>query len=284
LIKTLLSYRVLLFLALAFFIANHTYAQEKIEILDTTTQVTPAYDEEGSTDEEDTWYPDTLKQDYRSIIYDSVQAISTDKGFYYKRYLDSLLRAMEATLNSSEKKRNRDSIRANRSGRSGSGQSRREIYIDDGIFSGSGLGIIFWILAIALFGYIVFKLFLSNASFFSRSRKNISADINVSEEENTSDPDILVRNAIRNGNYRLAIRYLYLQTLIRLSERKFIQVNSNKTNYEYVREVRNQKFANDFASLTLKYEYVWYGEYSVDERLFDQIHSSFTQFSKSFLK
>ena len=98
------------------------------------------------------------------------------------------------------------------------------------------------------------------------------------------NPDPMLRNAIKNGNYRLAIRHLYLQTLLRLSEKRFIQVNSNKTNYEYVREVRNQKFAGDFASLTLKYEYVWYGEYPVDERLFEQIHGSFTQFNKSFLR
>lgn len=268
----------------AFLIATNSYAQEKPETVDSIIQVVPADNADEFTDEEDAYYPDTLKQNYRSIIYDSVQAIRNDQGFYYKRYMDSLLRAVEARLKTVEAKRNRDSIRNNRSGRSGSGQPRSESYIDDGIFSGTGLGIIFWLLAMALFGYIVFKLFLSNASFFSRSRKNISANINVETEENINDPDAMVRNAIRNGNYRLAIRYLYLQTLIRLSEKKFIRVNSNKTNYEYVKEVRNQKFANDFASLTLKYEYVWYGEYPVDEKLFEQIHGSFSQFNKSFLR
>jgi len=267
--------------ALAFSIAANSYAQEKTETVDSLTQVVPADDDDELADEEEVYYPDTLKQDYRSIVYHSVQAINNDKGFYYKKYMDSLLRAMETRLKKIREKENRDSIRS-RSGQSRTGQ--RETYIDDGIFSGTGPGIIFWILAIALFGYIVFKLFLSNASFFSGSRKNVSANINVETEENINDPDAMVRNAIKNGNYRLAIRYLYLQTLIRLSEKKFIQVNSNKTNYEYVREVRKQKFANDFASLTLKYEYVWYGEYPVDEKLFEQIYGSFTQFNKSFLR
>ncbi len=277
--KKISSYRFLLLFAVAILFAINSYNQET-ETVDSLTEAIPADDE--SVDEEDAYYPDTLKQDYRSIDYDSVRAINNDKGFYYKKYMDSLLRAIEARLKNMEERRNRDSIR--RSGQSGKGQLRRETYIDDGIFSGSGLGIIFWILAIALFGYIVFKLFLSNASFFSGNRKNIAASIKADAEENTSDPDAMIRNAIRNGNYRIAVRYLYLQTLIRLSEKKFIRVNSNKTNYEYVTEVKNQKFANEFASLTLKYEYVWYGEYPVDEKLFEQIHGSFTQFNKSFLK
>ncbi len=281
--KKISSYRFLFWFVLAFFTAIGTYTQESTTV-DSLPQLIPDQVNDEPADADGLYIPDTLKLEYRSILYDSVQAINNDKGFYYKKYLDSLLRAMEARLKSSYDKTNRDSIRYNRSGQSGTGQSRREINFDDGIFSGSGLGIIFWLLAIALFGYIVFKMFLSNGSFFSRNRKNISANMNVETEENTKDPDSMLRNAIRNGNYRLAIRYMYLQTLTRLSEKRFIQVNSNKTNYEYVREVRNQKFANEFASLTLKYEYVWYGEYPVDERLFQQIHGSFTQFSKSFLK
>ena len=106
----------------------------------------------------------------------------------------------------------------------------------------------------------------------------------MSEEENENDPDSLLRNAIRAGNYRLAVRYLYLQSLHRLSEKKFIEINANKTNYEYVMEVRRHKFANEFASLTLQYEYVWYGEYPVDENLFEQIQGGFTQFNKNNLK
>ena len=117
----------------------------------------------------------------------------------------------------------------------------------------------------------------------SRSRKNIASDIAVVEED-ASDTDSLLRNAIKNGNYRLAVRYLYLQSLKRLSERKYIEINTNKTNYEYVTEIRKHKFANEFASLTLQYEYVWYGEYPVDERLFEQIQNSFTRFTKNHLR
>ena len=223
----------------------------------------PAEDDESTVEEEAaTYYPDTLKRELRSIAYDSVQAVNADKGFYYKKYMDSLLRATQFK------------VQKPRPGANLSGTD----------FFSSIFGVIFWILAIGLFGYLVYRLFLSNSSFLSRNRKNIASDIAVVAEENANDPDSLLRSAIRSGNYRLAVRYLYLQSLKRLSEKKFIEINSNKTNYEYVTEIRKHKFANEFASLTLQYEYVWYGEYPVDERLFEQIQNGFTQFNKNHLR
>jgi hypothetical protein len=256
-LKNTLSYQFLILLVGSLFFFN-IHAQ-----VSTDTTSAPADDYE-STDEEEmtTYYPDTLKREFRAIQFDSVQAVNSDKGFYYKRYLDSLLRATQFKVK----------------------KPRRTVDLSGSYFFSSIFGIIFWILAIGLFGYLVYRLFLSNSSFLSRNRKNIASDIAVVEEENASDPDSLLRNAIRNGNYRLAIRYLYLQSLQRLSEKKFIEINTNKTNYEYVTEVRRFKFANEFASLTLQYEYVWYGEYPVDEKLFEQIQSSFTQFNKNNLK
>jgi len=213
-------------------------------------------------DDTDSYSTDTLKQDFRSIVYDSIEAINTDKGFYYKRYLDSLLRA---TKMKQEK-------------------PARQVDLNGTSFFNSIFGIILWIVAIGLFAYLVYRLFLSNSAVFSRNRRNISSDVTINEEEDSGDPDALLRNAIRAGNYRLAVRYLYLQVLDKLAERKVIEINSNKTNYEYVLEVRKHKFANEFASLTLKYEYVWYGEYPVDGKLFEQIQNSFTQFNKNLTR
>lgn len=247
-------------LAGIFLFAGNTHAQQTT-VADTA--VVEESDDQEATDEEQ-FYPDTLKPDFRSVVYDSVQAVLRDKGFYYKRYMDSLLRATQPNV---QKPRN-----------------RRTVDIGGGYdFFNSIFGVLFWILAIGLFAYLVYRLFLSNSSFFSRNRKNVSADLHVTEE-NADDPDVMLRSAIRNGNYRLAVRYLYLQALQHLSERKFIEINANKTNYEYVNEVRKHKFADEFASLTLQYEYVWYGEYPVDQRLFEQIQEGFTQFNKNYTR
>lgn len=259
-------YQLVLLFVSAFFVVCSIHAQETT-VVDTTVQVVPADDDESTYVEEadgGEFYQDTLRPDFRSVVYDSVQAVTGDKGFYYKRYLDSLLRARQPTVQKQPR--------------------RRQVDVDSGFdFFSSIFGIIFWIVAIGLFAYLVYRLFLSNSSFFARNRKNVSVDIQVAAED-SNDPDAMLRNAIRSGNYRLAVRYLYLQALLRLSERKYIEINANKTNYEYVNEVRKHKFANEFASLTLQYEYVWYGEYPVDERLFEQIQEGFIQFNKNYTR
>ena len=241
---------------------SQTGSTDSVTVIQEATAV-PADEYQSTVDDDtDSYSSDTLKQDFRSIVYDSIEAINTDKGFYYKRYLDSLLRA---TKMKQEK-------------------PARQVDLNGTSFFNSIFGIILWIVAIGLFAYLVYRLFLSNSAVFSRNRRNISSDVTINEEEDSGDPDALLRNAIRAGNYRLAVRYLYLQVLDKLAERKVIEINSNKTNYEYVLEVRKHKFANEFASLTLKYEYVWYGEYPVDGKLFEQIQNSFTQFNKNLTR
>ena len=261
--KRKLSYRLFLILAGSLF-AFTIHAQNNTDTtvgatIDTTA---PAEDYDSVQEESTSYYSDTLRRDLRSVVLDSVLSVNADKGFYYKNYMDSLLRATQMKTR----------------------KPRRSVNLSGSNFFSSVFGIIFWILAIGLFVYLVYRLFLSNSSFLSRTRKNVASDLTVVGEENANDPDSLLRNAIRSDNYRLAVRYLYLQSLKRLSEKKFIEINTNKTNYEYVNEMRKHKFANEFASLTLQYEYVWYGEYPLDERLFEQIQGGFTQFNKNHLK
>jgi len=257
-LKNKLSYRLLVFLiaSLSFISVN---AQEE-----TTPDTVIAEDQPAVVEAEDenNLYPDTLAMNHRSVVNDTVQAITSDKGFYYKSYLDSLLRASQPDKPKPQETKE---------------SSGFDVF-------GSLFGLIFWIVAIGLFVFLIYKLFLSNSSILARSRKNISRDISVEKEEDSTDPDALLRSAIRSGNYRLAVRYLYLQLLTRLSDKKYIEINKSKTNYEYVNEIRRHSFANEFASLTLKYEYVWYGEYPVDQKLFEQLQGNFTDFQKNNLR
>ena len=114
------------------------------------------------------------------------------------------------------------------------------------------------------------------------------ASSEVTEEEVTgeSDFDTLIRQSAAKGNYRLAIRYQYLKLLHRLADKHFIEMAADKTNYQYVRELSsrgpavNQQFQNDFASLTLNYEYVWYGEFGVDDVIYNRIARGFNDFNQ----
>jgi hypothetical protein len=138
-----------------------------------------------------------------------------------------------------------------------------------------------WFIAGAFILFIIYNLFLADG-VFKRSPKSNSAAIPEAEEEHIdkeSDFDKLIRNAIQSGNYRLAIRYHYLQTLHLLAGKNQVQLAADKTNYQYVRELVNKNFQNDFSALTLNYEYVWYGEFAIDEIVYSKLKTAFVSFN-----
>jgi hypothetical protein len=115
-----------------------------------------------------------------------------------------------------------------------------------------------------------------------RSTKNTEKVGEAAAEEDTVTPgsnmDALITQALRNGNYRLAIRYHYLKCLHRMAERGLVQYAVDKTNYQYVQEVSNSALRNDFAGITLHYEYVWYGEFTIDETIYRKLETGFNSY------
>jgi hypothetical protein len=81
-----------------------------------------------------------------------------------------------------------------------------------------------------------------------------------------------------NKNYRLAIRYSYLQTLQKLSGSGLLQFSADKTNYQYVNELHGKPYQNDFAAITLNYEYVWYGKFEIGEDVYNRLFSDYKSF------
>lgn len=91
--------------------------------------------------------------------------------------------------------------------------------------------------------------------------------------------DALISNALKNRDYRLAIRFLYLKNLKLLSDKEIITWNANKTNYSYQYEIKNNDLRSKFLETTLIFDYVWYGEFPVEETGFSQISLRLNDFS-----
>ncbi|MFZ1306638.1 MAG: DUF4129 domain-containing protein, partial [Ferruginibacter sp.] len=115
-----------------------------------------------------------------------------------------------------------------------------------------------------------------------RKSKLARAEAAVEEEIITkeSDFDALIRQSLQSGNYRHAVRYQYLRTLHLLAEKNMVQLAPDKTNFQYVSEIANRNHQQPFASLTLNYEYVWYGEFEIDKNIYDKIESNFRGFNQ----
>ncbi|MVN21202.1 DUF4129 domain-containing protein [Mucilaginibacter arboris] len=88
-----------------------------------------------------------------------------------------------------------------------------------------------------------------------------------------------IEKAISNRNFRLAVRLLYLNCLKKLSDAGAIQWKADKTNQAYLHELKNPEQQQKFGLLTRQFEYVWYGDFKVDQEHFQQIRNSFQQFN-----
>jgi hypothetical protein len=277
-VKLFLSYRYLIAIFIIF-AGNIAAAQDSatVKFLDSlktpapsntavTDSVAAKDTEVDSTDSvvgstEDTMPVDTsIISNMRPIRWDSLALIKRDKGFYYQNWLDSLLRAEESRLKNREK------------------PEKINLPNLDGFFTVFKL--VLWVLASAVLIFILYKLFLGKTALFIKNRKNIDAVINIEEQPVAGEYDGLIKKAEAENNYRLAVRYMQLRALYNLSDKGYIVRDSGKTNYQYINELRkrNPAFANLFSALTFKYEYIWYGEYPVDESMYNTMRDSFDQF------
>lgn len=84
-----------------------------------------------------------------------------------------------------------------------------------------------------------------------------------------------IDSATQNKQYRRAIRLYYLRSLKALSDKEMIQWKPGKTNREYLVELGGR---NDFRDITRWYEYVWYGEFTIDEMHFSKAEDAFQDF------
>ena len=207
---------------------------------------------------------------------DSIEDYKRDKDFAYMKYLDSLLRQTKDltidtfSINSASSGSKQNPPQNSRSINTG---PRRNI------FSQPIVKIILWILAILLIGFIIYRLFLGQ-NFFTRNRSYNISDTQK-EEEDISDPsayDKLISQAVANKNYRLAIRYSYLQTLQILAGSGLVQFSADKTNYQYVNELGGKPYQNDFAAITLNYDYVWYGKFDISEDVYNRLFKEYKSF------
>ena len=101
---------------------------------------------------------------------------------------------------------------------------------------------------------------------------------NLTENIQEINFEAAIDEAVTLRNFRLAVRLLYLQTLRQLNNAGHIMYKSDKTNRQYVQELANTALQPDFEKLTRRFEFVWYGDFPVDEAQFTTIRDEFRQF------
>lgn len=158
---------------------------------------------------------------------------------------------------------------------------------DGGPQTASSIGLWLQILIYALvIGVIVFLLYrflpFLTERFGSKekpsSRDRVILGERVSANESASDLFAEAQELARRGDLRSAIRKGYIALLCDLADRKVISLARNKTNRDYLRDLR--KRADLFAgvqSLTGQYERSWYGSQAVAPEDWDAFHARYRE-------
>jgi hypothetical protein len=210
---------------------------------------------------------------------DSLHDYKEDKDFAYMKYLDSLLRKTK-DLSVDTFSIGNSNIRRQKKSPQYSQEKIRQPRFN--FFSAPIVKIVLWILAFFLIGFLIYKLFLGE-NFFIRNRTYKNRSDTQKEDEDISDPsgyDTLISQAVKNKNFRLAIRYSYLQALHKLAGSGLVQFSADKTNYQYVSELRGKPYQKEFAAITLNYEYVWYGKFEIDENIYNRLSGEYRSFNQ----
>jgi hypothetical protein len=106
--------------------------------------------------------------------------------------------------------------------------------------------------------------------------------LNIKEEHiENIDLDQFIKDALAQRDYRMAIRYMYLRTLKQLSWHQLIEWHFDKTNSDYYREIENPSIKENFKKVSYLYDYVWYGEFPLDENGYQSAVKDFDSLTKT---
>lgn len=97
----------------------------------------------------------------------------------------------------------------------------------------------------------------------------------IEKNLHTVDFEPLIKAALASGEKRLSIRYYYLWLLKRMAEKQLIEWDIEKTNSDYHYEIKTPALREKFAYLSYLYDYVWYGDFELDEHTFSKTKADF---------
>jgi hypothetical protein len=139
-------------------------------------------------------------------------------------------------------------------------------------------------LAIALIAYVLLRVFAEDL-FKKKNIQNTKQSFNIFEIEDNLETfplQSLLKEAIENQQYKLAVRIYYLMVLQELHTTHQIKWHKEKTNYQYVKEMAKSPLEMDFRQLTIMFEKIWFGE--MDELSSDDFKKLQPHFVNYFIR
>lgn len=261
---------------------NLVQAQNDTVVVDEPVPIVEEYDEDDDdTDKEKEYFVakadyDSFRINERRIPADKIKQLQEDEAFWYA---------------TGEGKRGEQKTQPNREEKNGI-KKQQTIEKEPDIESSepyvplskrSWFQTLMWIVIVAGFaGAIIWYLAGSNVGLFRSKAKPLDT---AQEEELPEDIFAInyqkeIDKAAAQGNYRLAIRLMYLRLLKDLTENNIIQYKQDRTNFDYLLQLQPTAYYKDFFRVTRHYEYSWYGKFDVSADAYGIIKNEFDGFKK----
>lgn len=137
-------------------------------------------------------------------------------------------------------------------------------------------------IGLAILIFVIYKLTTSGKKIGFREVKENEVNSPEWVEKKLQELNLqtFLDQALSEKNYMLAIRYLHLINLKKLAASGQIEWHYQKTNHEFLWELKNKELITDFASTIRIYEYIWYGKFKVAENKFGEYRQIFNQFNQ----
>lgn len=131
--------------------------------------------------------------------------------------------------------------------------------------------------------YFIVRLVMNHSGRWVFQKKNdeISIDINNTEQLiEEADFAKLIAEYERLGDTRQSIRLHYLWLLKDLKLRAVIDWHPDKTNADYMYEIKEGELRQEFSYLSYLFNYIWYGEFSISNDEYQSAKAAFVAYMR----
>ena len=134
------------------------------------------------------------------------------------------------------------------------------------------------VILILLVIFLIVKAILNKEGtwiFGSKSDTSLIRYDEIEKNLHLVDFEKLIKESINSGEHRLSIRYYYLFLLKKMSEKQLIEWDVEKTNSDYIYEIKSPQLKANFEYLSYLYNYIWYGEFELSLQEFEKAKKAF---------
>jgi len=131
--------------------------------------------------------------------------------------------------------------------------------------------------------YFFIKMILGKEGrwLFKRNKNEYNdPEFAIEEDIQSVNFEELIQKAVKEGDYRLAIKYQYFYLLRKLDASGVIKYDPQKTTYDYQLDLEDTQYNSIFSKAAYYYTYIWYGEFSIDAKEYQTTSNVFTQLLK----